>query len=316
MSKGVEHVRVLACAATLVAFGLVVPSGVSWPATNPLTGAAVEQREASATPPQPSILLGVGRTLLALQRTMNRAIGTHLQAIRDGGSPWALVVGLAFAFLYGVLHALGPGHGKVVVVSYFLSRHARVGRGLLMGGQIAVTHVVSAVVLSWLADLSLKTALGDSAGAIRGVQLVSYGATAAVGALMLARAVQRGRHRRDVRVSDQTCHHGHGPETEHLSLLALCVGLVPCTGAVVIMLFALANDMLITGTVLVVAIAAGMAVTMSALGGIGILTRGAVVSRWAARGHTPPLATLALEVGGALVILLLSSVLFVGSLWA
>jgi ABC-type nickel/cobalt efflux system permease component RcnA len=82
------------------------------------------------------------------------------------------------------------------------------------------------------------------------------------------------------------------------------------------MLFALANNMLVTGTVMVVAIAAGMAVTMSALGVISILTRGAVVSRWAARGHTPSLATLALEVGGALVILLLSSVLFVGSLWA
>jgi ABC-type nickel/cobalt efflux system permease component RcnA len=227
-----------------------------------------------------------------------------------------MVVGLTFAFFYGVLHALGPGHGKVVVVSYFLSRQARLGRGLLMGGQISVTHVLSAVVLSWLADLSLKTVLRDSAGAIRGVQLVSYSATAAVGALMLARAAQRARHRRDGRLPDQTCHHGHGPETGHLSLLSLCVGLVSCTGAVVIMLFALANNMLVTGTVMVVAIAAGMAVTMSALGVISILTRGAVVSRWAARGHTPSLATLALEVGGALVILLLSSVLFVGSLWA
>jgi ABC-type nickel/cobalt efflux system permease component RcnA len=316
MPEGVAHVRMLVCAAALVAFGLVVPSGVSWPATYPLTGAAVEPRDASAALRQPSILLTVGRTLLTLQRNLNRAIGTHLQAIRDGDSPWAMVVGLAFAFLYGVLHALGPGHGKVVVVSYFLARDARLWRGLLMGGQIAGTHVLSAVVLFWLADLSLKTVLGDSAGAVRDVQLVSYGATAAVAALMLARAVQRARRRRDGRVSDQMCHHGHGPETGHLSLLALCVGLVPCTGAVVIMLFALANDMLVTGTVMVVAIAAGMAVTMSALGVIGILTRGAVVSRWAARGHAPSLATLALEVGGALVILLLSSVLFVGSLWA
>jgi ABC-type nickel/cobalt efflux system permease component RcnA len=97
------------------------------------------------------------------------------------------------------------------------------------------------------------------------VQLVSYGATVAVGALMLARAAQRARRRQDVSLPDQTCHH---------------------------MLFALANDMLITGTVMVVAIAAGMAVTI------------------------PSLAAVALEGGGALVILLLSSVLFVGSLWA
>ena len=69
---------------------------------------------------------------------------------------------LAFAFLYGVLHTLGPGHGKVVVVSYFVSRDARLWRGVLMGVQIAVTHVLSAVALFWLADLAVPAAAAQA----------------------------------------------------------------------------------------------------------------------------------------------------------
>jgi ABC-type nickel/cobalt efflux system permease component RcnA len=82
------------------------------------------------------------------------------------------------------------------------------------------------------------------------------------------------------------------------------------------MLFALANDMLLIGTLMVLAIAAGMAVTMSALGIVGILSRGAVVARWPTGGHGPSAAALALEVGGALIIVILSAALFVGSLLA
>ena len=292
---------------------LVLAGTGSWAAANPLTGTALERPGAVEAPP-PGILLGLGRALLTLQRTLNRAIGRHLRAIRDGDSPWALVAGLAFAFLYGVLHTLGPGHGKVVVVSYFVSRDARLWRGVLMGVQIAVTHVLSAVALFWLADLSLQTVLGEASGALRVVQLVSYGGTAAIGALLLGRAVRRALRRQDVGMPGTECR--HGPEGQHLGLVSFCVGLVPCTGAVLILLFALANDMFVVGTLLVVAIAAGMAVTMSALGVLGILTRGAVVSRWGGGGHSHSAAALALDVGGALAILLLSSVLFLGSLWA
>ena len=304
--------RLMVGRAVLGGLLLLLAGGRGWAATNPLTGTALERPQAAEVA-QPRLLLGVGRTLLRLQRTLNRAIGQHLRAIRDGDSPWALVVGLAFSFLYGVLHTLGPGHGKIVVVSYFLSGNARLWRGLRMGIQIAGTHVLSAVALCWLADLALRTVLGDSSGVIRGVQVASYGATAGVGGLMLVRAVRRALRRPDPGSPGPGC--PHALEAQHLNLLSICVGLVPCTGAILVMLFALANDMLITGTAMVVAIAAGMAVTMSALGVVGILSRGAVVSRWTAGGRKPSTAAIALEMGGALVIVLVSAALLVGSLW-
>lgn len=247
----------------LIVLLLVLGGVFSLAATNPLTGSAPE-RPGLVAEGRPSLLMEIGRVLLKLQRDLNREIGRHMRAIRDGDSRWALVGGLAFAFLCGVLHALGPGHGKFVVVSYFISRKARIWRGLLTGLQISVTHVISAFVLLWLADMSLKTVLGGSPAAMRDVQLLSYGATAAIGLVMLVRAVQRSVPGHEAGTQRGDSHHGHGGK--QLSLVSFSVGLVPCTGALLVMLFALANDMVFTGTVMVAAIAAGMAVTMSVLG--------------------------------------------------
>ena len=86
----------------------------------------------------PGPIAVVGRALLTFQRDANRMIAQHMRAIRDGGTSTPLLIGMLLAFVYGVLHALGPGHGKVIVVSYFLSRDAQIMRGLLMGLQIAV----------------------------------------------------------------------------------------------------------------------------------------------------------------------------------
>ena len=299
----------LPCVLTVL---LLILGGVSsWAATNPLTGSAPESPGFVAGG-RPSLLMEIGRVLLKLQRDLNREIGRHMRAIRDGDSHWALIAGVAFAFLYGVLHALGPGHGKFVVVSYFISRNARIWRGLLMGLQISVTHVISALGLLWLAGLSLKTVLGGSPATMRGVQLVSYGTTAAIGVVMLVGAVQRSFPGHEAGPQRGESQYGRGGR--QLGLVSFCAGLVPCTGALLVMLFALANDMVLTGTVMVAAMAAGMAVTMSVLGVLSILARGAILSRMESPGRAHSVTALALEYVGALMILIVSSVLFVGSL--
>ena len=147
------------------------------PESSPLTG------ERTAAPPeQPARVEGawgpvavVGRALLTFQREANRLIATHMRAIRDGETSLPLLIGAGLAFLYGVVHALGPGHGKLVVVSYFLSREAQIGRGLLMGLQIAVFHVISALVVVALADLLLRQAFGGPPAEAAGVRLAATG---------------------------------------------------------------------------------------------------------------------------------------------
>jgi ABC-type nickel/cobalt efflux system permease component RcnA len=123
-----------------------------------------------------------------------------------------LLIGVLLAFAYGVLHTLGPGHGKVVVASYFLSRDAQLMRGFLMGLQIAVFHVLSAAVTVALADLVLRQAFGSAPAEVAGVRLASYGLIALIGCSMLVQAVRRSRLRHaGIAVVDECC--GHGPQS-------------------------------------------------------------------------------------------------------
>jgi ABC-type nickel/cobalt efflux system permease component RcnA len=292
---------------------LVVLGGHPLPVVaNPLMGGRAEappsrQEKRSVLP------TGVGRSVLKLQQDLNREIGRRMRAIRDGESAGPLIAGLAVAFLYGVVHTLGPGHGKFVVVSYFLSREARIWRGLLMGLQIALTHVIAAIALMVLADWSLKQVLGGGAGEMRTARLVSYGATAAVALFMLARALRASQDGYDTHQHGEGARRaGHGGKQQ--GLVSLCVGLVPCTGALLIMLFALANDLVFAGSLMVASIAVGMAITMAVLGIVGILARQALVSRFEPAQQGRGRLARALECAGALLILAVSSILFLGEL--
>lgn len=262
----------------------------------------------------PGPIARMGQAMLAFQREANAEIAVRMRAIRDHSSPTAFWVALGLAFLYGVLHAAGPGHGKTVVVSYFLAREARIGRGLRMGVQIAFFHVISAIVIVSLADLLLRRSFGGMPGEIPAVRIASYGSILLIGVIMLVQAVRRaagwgghGHHHHD----HDGCAHGHGA---HQGLLAFGVGLIPCTGAVLIMLYALANDIVLTGAAMVAAIGVGMAATMAGLGLLAVVARRFVTRLFARHGGGEGRFGVVLEIGGALAITLLGGVLLAASL--
>jgi ABC-type nickel/cobalt efflux system permease component RcnA len=311
---------------TLVAVLLVGLAVCASAEANPFTGRPDgPAAEPQSVEPAFAPVAAVGRALLTFQREANRLIGQHMRAIRDGETSLPLLIALGLAFTYGVVHALGPGHGKLVVVSYFLSREAQIGRGLWMGLQIATFHVISALIVVMLADLVLRQAFGGAPAEVAGVRLASYALIALIGCVMLVRAVRRSRLRRQgLEVDDACCGHdlapAHGHDHEHQrpagraeqGALSLGVGLVPCTGAVLILLYALANDILLAGVLLVTAIAAGMAITMGGLGLLSIVARNAVVARVeTGRNGQGRLAAIS-DYGGALAITAIGTVL----LWA
>lgn len=271
---------------------------------------------------------GIGALLADFQRSANREIAGRLKAIRDGQGSGPLLAGLVLAFLYGAVHAAGPGHGKLVVVGYFLSREARIARGLAMGAQIAVLHVISAVVVVGLADLLLRRSFGGAPAEIPAVRIASYALIVAIGLAMLTRAGRRllgfsaGHAHAKAGASEHGHHqHHHAPGCGCVAharpaeggLLALAVGLVPCTGSLLILLWALANDMLAAGLALVAAIALGMAITMGGLGLVSVWARGFVLDRFE-RSHRTALLGGVLELAGAGLVTAVGGLLLAGSL--
>jgi ABC-type nickel/cobalt efflux system permease component RcnA len=281
---------------------------------------------AEAATPAPSLLTRAGRAFVKLQRDVNRAINSQLIAIRRGEEPLALWLGIGIAFLYGVAHALGPGHGKAVVASYFLSREATVLRGAAMGGQIAFAHVISAIVIVTAVHLLLQQSFATPVEEMRALRLASYGVITAIGLAMLigeARRLRRAGEPAQGHVHDHdhagcaACGHDHGHGHSHGQggLLSLAVGLVPCSGAVLILVYALANGIIVAGVLMTLAIAIGMGLTLAALGIASVyVRRGAVRVSGRAPGDRNRIFRHALALGGPIFITGLGAALFVGSL--
>jgi len=67
-----------------------------------------------------------------------------------------LVLGLILALVYGMGHALAPGHGKAMVAAYLIGTRGRVRDAVTLGLIVTVTHTSAIMVVAILAGLYLQ----------------------------------------------------------------------------------------------------------------------------------------------------------------
>jgi len=267
-----------------------------------------------ATPTQPAAAPSLWRQaagfVVRTEARFSRELNSQLGAIRRGEGTASLLAGIFAAFLYGVFHTLAVGHGKTVVVGYFLGNRARPMQGVAMASWIAVSHVVAAIVVAIATHLILQRTLLSPVEQNHWIRMVSFGAIALIGAWMLVGAWRgAGGHHHHHHGHDHD-HHHHGRGTGHRRLLALAAGFVPCSGAILILTFAIANGILLSGLAMVLAIAVGMALTLAGLGLVSMLLHHQVAVRVAGRGR----AARWLGLLGPLLILVIGGLLFLAEL--
>ena len=260
--------------------------------------------EPQRTPPafvMPAPVRAVFRQVADWQRQINRYLGRQLQASSDqGGLSAALTVILA-SFIYGVLHAAGPGHGKLVVASYFTAKKAPLKTGILMGGVIALTQAIAAILMVAVLAMVMGGSQLEIIDQTTLLEVVSYGLILAIGLYMtygaLTGKATRGHdHDHDHEEHGHGHHHGHshgpdpnaretwlarvagkwlGPRGEVIAV-GMVSGVRPCTGSILVLLFAVANGVFVLGIIASFMMAAGVAITISALGIGAIVLRNSV----------------------------------------
>ena len=72
----------------------------------------------------------------------------QMRMIKENGEFLAYSLFLGASFLYGLLHAAGPGHGKTLVSSYLLASKHRYSKALFMALSIGIVHTFSAFLLT------------------------------------------------------------------------------------------------------------------------------------------------------------------------
>ena len=282
--------------------------------------------EGAALTGQPGAIVAASSASIPLlakaQIWVDSLFSSGMSAIGEEGSTRAILTAILMAFGYGALHTLGPGHGKAVVISYFVGTGGSLRRGLTMGARIAVFHVLSAIVVVFLLDLAVRQTTGAAPSDYRIIRLFSYGLIVAIGTVMLwqaVRAMQAAPPKDSSCAHDHThTHHGHGTcnvcRTHEQSMgsgwVAAAVGIVPCTGALIVMLFGLANDLIWPAILMVVSISLGMAVAMSALGIAALLGRGWIEQKFSSNADSHHRFSRIAQLTGASVVLALGILLF------
>ncbi len=269
-------------------------------------GAKEEEKQTIEQPTvsQPSIVLV---KLSALQRDIRETMTAYARRIQESPTGATTLGFLALTFLYGVIHALGPGHGKAIVGSYFLSRSGTLRQALVFGNLITFMHVFSATVIVFgLALIGKQTNIFSFQEVEGGLQSYSYLFIFLIGAFLLVKTLWDlvARRKRE----------GEGSETRadagSMAALSLSAGLIPCPGAALILLFTLSLDIVWAGLAAMVALGAGMGLTNSMVGIATLSSRGAVMrlTRSSPRLFTALYSFFA--VSGSLVIASLGLTLF------
>ncbi|MGE4218817.1 MAG: nickel/cobalt transporter [Alphaproteobacteria bacterium] len=287
--------------------------------------------------PLPAVLVPVVLKVAEMQRDLHARLAGDVRGYAEAGSPMAALVIIGIAFLYGVFHAAGPGHGKMVIGSYFLSRQAPLRRGIALSLMTAAVQAVAAVLLVGIFAVILGSTRFEVLGHALTVELVSYVLLAAMGLYLAWRALvgkeccdhpaaghdrDHAHHSHDHR-HDRAHHHPQDePGWRHrlagtageLPMMALAAGLRPCSGAIVVLLFALAYGVFWIGAVAVGAMGLGVAITTSLIGIGAIALRRGVVGLTMDRPGLYGVTMRSIAFAGATVLTLSGVLLFLAAL--
>jgi ABC-type nickel/cobalt efflux system permease component RcnA len=280
------------------------------------------------------------------QREFQNQIARALRAAR-AEQPQAVATLLTVCFAYGFFHAIGPGHGKVLIGGYGLGRQVAFWRLSAISVLSSLGQAVTAVVLVYAGVLIFQLSRETLVGTTEQVMApISYAAIAAIGLWLVFRGMRsfarRSRseaaqghshdhehhhdhhheerdhhhHHHDEVCSD--CGHRHGPSAEEVAnigslreALVLIAGIAarPCTGALFVLILTWQMGIAMVGVAGAFAMALGTATVTTLVGWTSFGLRGGLLASASATRFASILAPTIELVAGLVIVVIASGLL-------
>ena len=342
--------------------------------------AEVAPAESQAAPPSafgapnaaqqsPGAFGGIFGWVLRTQQSLQRDLATGVKSLKgEHAVAGAFMLG-ALSFIYGVVHAVGPGHGKTIISSYVVANEETVRRGVIISFIAAGLQALTAIALVGILAFALNASGMQINAWSNQLETVSYALIALVGAWLLTtqlivifrrwqesggaeapsgnaahdhhhvHAEHHHHHHHDHdRVHDHHNdhdrdhgghHHVEGKACHHIvdarefagpfswrKILAVVfsVGIRPCTGAILVLVFALTQGMFWAGVAATFAMAIGTAITVAVLATLALGSREIALRLGGRSGAFANAVWTTCSLGGSALILLFGATLFAASL--
>lgn len=226
-------------------------------------------------------------------RDVQRDLAGAVRAIATGQSG-ALAGLLAVSFGYGFFHAVGPGHGKLLIGGYGLARRVPFLRlaGLALASSLAQATVAVVLVYAFVLALGWARTRLVKVGDAVFLPLSSL-AVAGIGIWLVARGLRglrwgtpesadHGHHEHHDHGADCGCGHAHGPTLEQAgavtgwheaATLIAGIALRPCSGALFLLIVSWQMGIALAGIAGVYAMGLGTALVTVAVAGLSVWAR-------------------------------------------
>jgi nickel/cobalt transporter (NicO) family protein len=296
----------------------------------------------------PAEVGGLTGWILAKQAEFYRMFSGLIRASKSDGSAAYTLLGISF--LYGIFHAAGPGHGKAVISSYLVANDETWRRGIVLSFASAILQAFTAIALVGIAAVLLGATAKAMGNTVRVIEIVSYGLIIMIGLRLLwvkgrafLKLLRAGAHEHDTHnhAHDHGHHHhghahdhsnghadeasawghAHAPEPSELTgqhwlrhglSTIVAVGLRPCSGAIIVLVFALAQGLFWIGVASTFLMGLGTAITVAAIATLAVGARG-LAGRFAkAKPGAGLILIRGLETAAALVIIVFGAALLTG----
>jgi ABC-type nickel/cobalt efflux system permease component RcnA len=307
---------------------------------------------------------GIFGWVLRTQQSMQRELATGVKSLKGDNAFAGAVMLAALSFLYGVVHAIGPGHGKMVISSYVVANEETVRRGVVISFIAAGLQALTAVALVGILAFALNASGLQINAWSNQLEMVSYALIALVGAWLLATqfvAIFRRWQRRraaEAHASHAGHDHSHGEHGHHhhhhghadhhdadhhdhdhdheegeacrhivdarelagplswrkIFAVVFSVGIRPCTGAILVLIFALTQGVFWAGVAATFAMAIGTAITVAVLATLALGSRELALKLGGRSAAFADTVWTICTLGGSALILLFGATLFAASL--
>ena len=281
--------------------------------------------------------------VLKVQQSLQRDLAAGVKRLKGENALAGAVMLAALSFLYGVVHAVGPGHGKAIISSYVVANEETVRRGIAFSFLAAALQALTAIALVGTLAYALNASGLEINAWSNQLETVSYALIALVGLWLLSTQLlglwRRWHERHEAPGAGLHHHrpghhhHGHnhaegeacshiveakdlaGPFSWRKALaVTFSVGVRPCTGAILVLIFALTQGLFWAGVAATFAMALGTAITVAVLASLALGSRELALKLGGRSGAWANGVWTACAIGGSALILLLGATLFAASL--